>query len=628
MMQPKAIFATLLASMLLVAGLVSYVAVFTDSQEQIGLSTFASKAELDSFLERSNSIAVGGGFRALEDATTPTALGGEADFSRTNVQVEGVDESDIVKTDGEFLFLGNQDGVTILRVYPPEEMAVVSQIAKEDLVEDGAEHLWIAGLFILESRLIVISSSQGDIVPFSDIAMAELRLWNPPESKTFVSVFDLISMANPSLVHSYEVSGGLKASRMTDSHVYLITQAYISEGDEGYTYPELCTDSRCEGFDLERVFYDPEAEGSSSFTNILAINPIEGDYDYISVIAGHASTIYMSHENLYITFSKGAGTVMIQSPLGRTFFNDGPATSIYRIEVEGTRLWIAARGDVVGWLLNQFSMDERAHNLRVVTTTGWSESSSVYVLDEGLELIGALEGLAPGERVYSARFVGDALYLVTFKKVDPFFVIDLSEPASPKVLGYLKIPGFSEYLHPLDEQHVLGVGKDTMEAEGGDFAWFQGLKLSLFDVTDVGEPKETAKYLIGDRGTSSPVLWDHKAFLYIQSRGLIVLPVYLVEFNDGENPDDLPPFAYGEDFWQGVYVISVSPGGGFELLGRISHLNGSEGSPDYSFQYSPYSIQRSLFIGDYLYTISSSMVKVNTLDDQSPISSIVYASQP
>ncbi|MEE9600922.1 MAG: beta-propeller domain-containing protein, partial [Thermoplasmata archaeon] len=606
----------------------SYVAVFIGGREQVALSTFRSMAELDSFLE-SRSLAVGGGFLDMEDVIPATAtLGGERDYSGTNVQVEGVDESDMVKTDGEFLYIGNQDGVTVLRAYPPEEMAIVSQITRWDLIEDSAEdsaeHLWIAGLFILEDRLVVISSSYGDIViPTTGIVTLEPRSWSPPGSRTYVSVFDTFDIESPSLLHSYKITGGFQASRMAFSHIYVITQAYILERDDDYSYPEICTDSRCDGFDLQRIFYDPAAEDASSFTNILAIDPLGDDFDYISVIAGYASTVYMSHENLYITFSKSGGDVLIRSPFNQDPAFDGPFTSIYRIGVDGTRLRVAAGGDVPGSLLNQFSMDERFRYLRVVTTSGWSESNNVYVLDEGLELVGALEGLAPGESVYSARFVGDALYMVTFKKVDPFFVIDLSDPSKPKVLGYLKIPGFSEYLHPIDEHHVLGVGKETLEAEKGDFAWFQGLKLSLFDVTEVGEPKEIAKYLIGDRGTSSPVLWDHKAFLYIESLGLIVLPVDLVESNPDEYPDDLPPFAYGEHVWQGVYPVSVTPEGGFELLGTISHLEGSGDSPS---QYSPYAIQRALYIGDYLYTISSSMVKANALEDQSLIGYLVYAS--
>lgn len=626
----KTLFVTLLVSMLLVAGITSYVAVLTDSGGQhADLSTFRSKTELNSFLDSSSTTMASGESAdfLLGGPDTARSMDGEGDYSRTNVQVEGVDESDMVKTDGEFLYVANQEGITILRAHPPERLGIVSQIAKESLIDDEVEFLWIAGLFILQGQLVVISSTQGDVMAFADLAMLEARLLSPTESRTFVSVLDIEDIENPSLVHSYEVSGGIRASRMTSNHVYIVTQVYITEVDGNYSYPNACIDGRCEDFDLEKISYNPEAEGATSFANILAIDPAGGGYDYISVITGYASTIYMSRNSLYITFYRNGGETAILSPLGRASFDGGPVTSIYKIGVDGTALWIAASGDVSGRLLNQFSMDERGPYLRVVTTVGWTESrNNVYVLDEDLDLIGALEGLAPRETVYSARFVGDALYLVTFKKVDPFFVIDLSDPEVPRVLGYLKIPGFSEYLHPLDERHVLGVGKDTVEADEGDFAWFQGLKLSLFDVTDVGDPKELAKYIIGDRGTSSAVLEDHKAFLYIQSRDMIVLPIDLAEIDESKYLDEPPSFAHGELVWQGVYVISVNAEG-FQLLGRISHFD-SFVDPKYDpYYHSPYSVTRSLYIGDYLYTISDSVVRVDSLDDLSPIGHVVYGSQ-
>ncbi len=157
-----------------------------------------------------------------------------------------------------------------------------------------------------------------------------------------------------------------------------------------------------------------------------------------------------------------------------------------------------------------------------------------------------------------------------------------------------------------------------MEAEQGDFAWFQGLKLSLFDVTDVGNPEEVAKLIIGDRGTHSPVLDDHKAFLGIKSRDLIVLPLDLVEVDGSDNPE-LPPFVTEKYHWQGAYVISVSPDSGFELFGTVSHIDASEDPTEYGLWYSGYQIHRSLYIGDYLYTISESMVKANSLIDLSPV---------
>ncbi len=205
-------------------------------------------------------------------------------------------------------------------------------------------------------------------------------------------------------------------------------------------------------------------------------------------------------------------------------------TGIHKIRLDNGYIEGVADGSVPGWVLNQFSMDESDGYFRIATTTGhaWGVSTSknnVYVLDEDLKVVGELEDLAPGEQIYSARFMGNRLYLVTFKKVDPLFVIDLADPTAPRVLGKLKIPGYSNYLHPYDEKHVIGLGKEAVDSEGGSFAWYQGVKLSLFDVSDVSNPREVAKLEIGDRGTDSPALYDHKAFLFSRERNLLVIPI-------------------------------------------------------------------------------------------------------
>ncbi len=203
-------------------------------------------------------------------------------------------------------------------------------------------------------------------------------------------------------------------------------------------------------------------------------------------------------------------------------------------------------------------------------------TNNVYVLDQNLDIYGRLENLAPGEQIYSARFMGNRCYLVTFKKVDPLFVIDLTDPGQPEVLGELKITGYSDYLHPYDENHVIGIGKEAVAAEEGDFAWYQGVKISLFDVSDVANPKEIAKYEIGDRGTDSPVLNDHKAFLFDRSKNLLVLPVSVAEIDPSQYPGGMPSWAYGEVVWQGAYVFDISLERGLELRGKITHCDGEE----------------------------------------------------
>jgi len=217
--------------------------------------------------------------------------------------------------------------------------------------------------------------------------------------------------------------------------------------------------------------------------------------------------------------------------------------------------------------------------------------------------------------------MGDRGYLVTFKKVDPFFVIDLKDPYNPKVLGELKITGYSEYLHPYDENHIIGVGKETEAAETGDFAWYQGVKISLFDVTDVSDPKEIAKYEIGDRGTDSPVLRDHKAFLFDRAKNLLVMPVLVAEIDEAKYPYGVPQYAYGKYVWQGAYVFSISLDEGLQLRGGITHHD-SGTLPEQVIYHSTYSVERSLYVGEVLYTISQQKVKMNSLDNLEEINEV------
>jgi inhibitor of cysteine peptidase len=240
-----------------------------------------------------------------------------------------------------------------------------------------------------------------------------------------------------------------------------------------------------------------------------------------------------------------------------------------------------------------------------------------------LDIIGELEDLAPGESIYSARFMGERCYLVTFKKIDPLFVIDLHDPYSPKVLGELKITGYSDYLHPYDEDHVIGIGKEAVAATEGDFAWYQGVKISLFDVSDVAHPEEIAKYEIGDRGTDSAVLRDHKAFLFDRERELLVLPVLLAEIDESQYPYGVPDHAYGEFVWQGAYVFSLSLEDGLQLRGRITHYDSDDDlSQEGYYYFSPESVQRSLYIDDALYTISEAKIKVNDLETLDEIAEV------
>ena len=217
------------------------------------------------------------------------------------------------------------------------------------------------------------------------------------------------------------------------------------------------------------------------------------------------------------------------------------------------------------------------------------------------------------------------------KKIDPFFTLDLSDPKNPQILGRLKIPGYSDYLHPFDENHIIGIGKDTVEAldelkesRGIDFAWYQGIKIALFDVSDFENPKELDKIVIGDRGTSSPALIDNKAFLFDREKELLVIPVSLCEISDEvkEQNDGYTGSIHGDFVFQGAYVYRLNLEG-FTYKGRITHLDDQDlVKSSYWGYYGSKEIHRSLYIDDVLYTLSDRMIKINSLDDLSEINSL------
>jgi len=353
------------------------------------------------------------------------------------------------------------------------------------------------------------------------------------------------------------------------------------------------------------IYYCNVSDYYYMYTTIVAINTQLDDQNPTreTILLGASSTLYVSLNNIYLTF-----------PMWGTEVGDSLRTTIHRIHIEDEEIEYVASGAVPGMVLNQFSMDEYDSYFRVATTTfGQTTENNIYVLNMSLEITSSLEDLASGETIYSARFMGERGYLVTFKQIDPLFVIDLSDPYDPEVLGYLKVTGYSDYLHPYDENHIIGVGKETTDA--GEFAWYQGVKISLFDVTDVSNPVEIDKLEIGDRGTDSPVLRDHKAFLFDRTRNLLVMPILEASVNVSAYPEGVPSWAYGEPVYQGAYVFNISVDNGLQLKGRVTHIEDPTELEEYYYYYyySPFFVIRSLYIDDVLYTISNAKIKMHNL---------------
>jgi len=584
------------------------------------MPAFSSYSELSRFLDGASSNnnplygrEVTGG---MPDTNQQQASLGSPDYSRTNVQVSGVDEADTVKTDGEYVYIASSDCVTIVKAYPGDNLSAASIITYGILAAEAnatIEHasdsqfgMTVSGLYLLPGRLAVIATAYywtnyyggGEYYALGSKAEASTFAYGGyTTDRTMIFVFDINDIGNPSMLGSFSVSGYPVTSRMQDGTVYSISQQYIQKRDDGrYDIPKAQNGSDGGDLPAEDIHYDPETNDPGYFMNIMALDISKLKAKSISIVEGWSSTIYMSTESLYLTFAKWPETpVMIMPDVQSRTLSQAkplPTTSIYRIDVNGTHMRVAAKGDIRGVLADQFSMDEKDGYLRVAAYNGdWADRRNVvYVLDSNLTVIGSIKDIAVNETIQSSRFVGDKLYLVTFRQVDPLFVIDLSVPTAPKILGELTIPGFSTYLHPVDDGHILGIG-----TENGT------LKVSLFDVSDSTEPKEDAKYVFSGYAYSSSQ-YEHKAVLFNAETGLLVIPASGYSYGDG-------------NYTSGFYAFDVSASAGaITMRGVITHSNNSYWAD----------CSRALYIGEYLYTISDSIIMANELSDLSAVDSMVY----
>jgi inhibitor of cysteine peptidase len=578
-----------------------------------GINRFSSYAELKEFVNANTQdtdiLKMPERFwsgSAEGDALAPTPAG--SDYSATNIQVAGVDEADIVKTDGEYIYLVSGNKTIIVKAYPPEQAQILSEIEL-----DGTT----IGLFINGDRLILFQEETPYYVYYDDLPVVKESYMPYISPKIFIKVYDVSDRENPQLQRELSANGQYVSSRMIGDYAYVVTNEPVYEEADELNLPKVSSGGNETEIPATDIYYSDVSDNYYMYTTIIAINTQNDDQEptYETILLGASSNLYVSLNNIYLTFPVWGTDI-----LGREVW-DFQKSSIHRIHIEGDKIEYVASGEVPGMVLNQFSMDEYDGYFRVATTT-YEETprNNVYILDMDLNIVGSLENLAPGETIYSARFMGERGYLVTFEMIDPLFVIDLSDPYNPRVLGELKITGYSNYLHPYDENHIIGIGKEAVEAEEGGFtggfAWYQGVKIALFDVSDVSNPVEISEYVIGDRGTDSPALWDHKAFLFDKSRNLMVIPVLVAEIDESQYPEGVPSDAYGEPVWQGAYIFHVSLDGGISLEGRITHIeNIADPEQEYYYFYSPFSVTRSLYIGDVLYTISDAKIKMNSLEN-------------
>ena len=541
------------------------------------------------------------------DATIATnEVVGKEDFSTTNVQVEGVDEADIVKTDGKYIYYVASNKLTITDVDDSTKMLSASKIEFED------EEFYAEEMLLKDNKLVVIGTKSDT----DEISENTTEIKYPKyTSYTVACTYNVDDKTNPELERTVEVEGYYLSSRMIGDDVYLVSNKNIyihllkdnacDELEEDYFKPKYIDTKlgkEVRYIDYDCIYYIPEFE-DTSYLNIAAFNIKNEEPVNIETYLGAGDEIYASNTNLYVT----KGKYNYEENDG----NYDVDTEIYKFKLKDATCTFEKLGTVPGTVLNQFSMDEKDGYFRIATTnsSSWNSednTNNLYILNENMEIVGKLEGLAEGEKIYSVRFMGDRAYMVTFVQTDPLFVIDLSNPTTPTVLGELKIPGYSKYLHPYDDTHLIGIGEDTKVVNYGygDQVITNGMKMALFDVTDPNNPVEMYNVKIGEKGTYSEVLNNHKALLFSKEKNLIAFPISITE-------DD-----YNVTF-QGVIVYGVSLDKGFELKGKISNAQS-----DMDKYYSRNTVQRIIYIGDTLYTLSRDLIKatdMNTMETKGSI---------
>ena len=543
---------------------------------------------------------------AAESATTP-------EYSETNIQVAGVDEADIVKTDGKYIYTISSGKLIISRAYPAKKAEI--------LFEESINNFYPKELFIHGDKLLVFGSTSYNSGDEGILVNGEFFCPRRHISLTSARLYDVSDRKDPELLRVIELEGNYISSRKIEEYVYFVTNSYpyhFSNDDPRGVIPLYRENT--ESFELVStatdISYIPPVNPKGFITVVGMSMEDETEDVHKKTVVSSGENVYSSLENLYISQTKRPHYYWRDGNNGAA---EEEKTIVSKFRLKNGKIKFKGSGEVPGHILNQFSMDEYDDHFRIATTIGHvsrrgesHSTNNIYVLDDELEIVGSLEDLAPGEKIYSARFMGKRGYLVTFKKVDPLFVVDLSDPEDPEVLGKLKIPGYSDYLHPYDEDHIIGLGKETVEAEEGDFAWYQGIKMAIFDVSDVENPLELHKEVIGDRGTDSPALHNHKAFLFDKEKGLLVLPVKVAEIKGDRTRDN----QHGDFVFQGVYVYDVSLDDGFDLRGKVSHYDEEDEvykKSGYYF-YGDKNIERSLYIGNVLYTLSNSRIQLNELD--------------
>ena len=508
------------------------------------------------------------------------------DFSRTNVQVEGVDEADIIKTDGEYIYYIAREKLHIVSA-AKGNMELASVTGRKDIIP--------VEMYLAENKLIVVSTVRG----IASNEQADSPIGSPDiwidgafyANDTIIEIFDIADKKNPTLITSYEQKGAYNTSRMIQDNLYLITsyQNYDKpENEDDYEsyVPSYKVDDEKHFVSASDICI-PGKIDSPNYAICAGLN-INSSEPLISIKAtlGYSGDVYASSDNIYLT-----------TPV---YTSNQYRTTIIKFSLDNGNIDKEINATVPGNIVNQFSMDEYNDTFRIATTSySQKESATVtnlFIFDMDLNEIGSLTDLAKGEQIYSVRFDGDTAYIVTFYQTDPLFTIDLSAPTSPTVKDELKITGFSTYMHRWGDNLLLGFGQEATED-----GIVTGLKLSMFDVSDESNAVEADKVMLNPEGNFdySEALYNHKAILIDDGKNLIGLPS---SYFDGISTISQ------------YFVYGYNDDDGFFLKGKLDYH-------DVKDEYFT-GFERGLFIDDVLYIASQSRIVAATIDEVKVISTI------
>ena len=544
----------------------------------------------------SDSMLEGESELILEDSTTKAERDSETKNSKTNTQVNNVDEADIVKVDGNYIYYVSNKKLVIIDAHTPEASEKISEINYKDTNFNPRE------VYVKGQKIIVIgneydNSCKTEVISTEDVTATDIERVQESKPKSGMIIYDISNIKEPKETRRVMIEGNYISSRMIEDNIYYVANKYIATSniqknkmedlDEDkykpvYQDTAVSQEEKCINYDL--IYYFPETQ-DSSYLMLAGLNINNNEEAEIRTFLGAGQYIYSSEKNIYIATNK--------TTYGKGYEVLGGTTHLLKIELNNGKFNFKAECNIDGQVNNQFSMDENKDTFRIATTTGniWVDettANNLYILNDKLEEIGRVENFGKEEKIYSVRYVENKAYVVTFKQTDPLFVIDLSESTKPQILGELKIPGYSTYLHPYDDTHLIGFGYDTKE--NGTRVITNGLKMSMFDISDFNNPQELFKISIGDsKYTYSELLYNHKALLFSKEKNIIAFPLYS---SSGRKTNSKAA----------IYNIDLKKG--FSLKGEISNVTNKYEE----------NVKRIVFANDTFYTFSDSLVKVANMD--------------